>query len=97
MDFYRSMAVLIDKPALALVPAGFLLLMFATSRNRLALAAGIIWALYCLYEYAMKYRILCTGECNIRIDLFVIYPALTLVLFAGFAAGLHSMWRRSGA
>ena len=91
------MALFIDKPAWALMPAGLLLVMFATSRNRLSLAAGITWALYCLYEYGMKYRILCTGECNIRIDLFVIYPALVLALFAGLAAGLYSIWRRSGA
>ena len=97
MDFFRSMAVLIDKPAMALLPAGLLLLLFATSRNRLTLAAGALWVLYCLYEYAMKYRILCSGECNIRIDLFVVYPALVLALLAGLAAGLHSMWRRSRA
>lgn len=97
MDFFRSMAVLIDKPALALLPAGLLLLLFAASRNRLALAAGALWVLYCLYEYAMKYRVLCSGECNIRIDLFVVYPALLLALLAGLVSSLHSIWKRSGA
>jgi hypothetical protein len=97
MDFFGSMAVLIDRPALALLPAVLLLILFAISKNRLALAAGSLWGLYCLYEYAMKYRVLCSGECNIRIDLFVIYPTLVLALLVGIASGLHSIWRHHDA
>ncbi len=97
MGFFGSMAVLIDNPALALLPAGLLFVLGATSRSQLALAAGALWGLYCLYEFAMKYRLLCSGECNIRIDLFVVYPALALALLAGLASCLHSIWRRSAA
>lgn len=97
MDFFGSMAVLIDKPALALLPAGLLFVLFATSRNPLTLAAGALWGLYCLYEFAMKYRVLCSGECNIRIDLFVVYPALALALLADIASGLHFIWKRCAA
>ena len=42
-------------------------------------AVGAIWALYALYETGMQQRWLCTGECNIRIDLLLIYPALLLL------------------
>jgi len=97
MDFFGLMGVLIDKPWLALIPAGLLLLLFTASRNRLALAAAGIWVLYCLYEYGMTYRLLCSGECNIRIDLLVFYPSLVLVALAGLVAALHSMWKRGGA
>jgi len=31
----------------------------------------------------MKVRILCSGECNIRVDLLLIYPILILVSLAG--------------
>jgi hypothetical protein len=27
----------------------------------------------------MKWRILCSGECNIRVDLLLIYPALVVL------------------
>jgi len=40
---------------------------------------GAIWGLYALYETGMQQRWLCTGECNIRIDLLLIYPALLLL------------------
>ena len=37
----------------------------------------------------MKQRWLCTGECNIRIDLLIIYP----VLLVGLVAALVSLLR----
>ena len=37
---------------------------------------GVLWALYAVYEYLMYTRVLCTGECNIRVDLMLIYPGL---------------------
>jgi len=37
---------------------------------------GLLWVAYSIYEYLMYVRILCTGECNIRVDLLVIYPLL---------------------
>jgi hypothetical protein len=74
--------LLISSPPLALVPAaGFLLAWYAT-RVRLTLSAGLCWLLYAGYEQMMKWRILCSGECNIRIDLLGIYPLL-LLLSAG--------------
>jgi hypothetical protein len=36
--------------------------------------------LYALYEFGMKRRCLCSGECNIRIDLLVLYPVLLISL-----------------
>jgi hypothetical protein len=44
--------------------------------------AGALWLLYALYELGMKRRWLCSGECNIRVDLLLIYPALLLGLVA---------------
>lgn len=71
--------LLISSPLLALVPAvGFLLAWYAR-RVRLTLSAGLCWSLYAGYEQMMKWRILCSGECNIRIDLLGIYPLLMLL------------------
>ena len=51
-------------------------------RNKWFLIAGALWLLYAFYEYMMYLRIWCTGECNIRIDLLVIYPLLLIVSVA---------------
>jgi hypothetical protein len=37
------------------------------------------WLLYTAYEAMMYHRILCTGECNIRVDLLLIFPFLFLI------------------
>jgi hypothetical protein len=80
------MALLIAHPWVAgLVAAAFAGVWLWRSRRASALAAAA-WALYCAYEYLMYARILCTGECNIRVDLLLIYPALAaLTLFGVFA------------
>jgi len=51
--------------------------------SRVAMGAGGIWLLYAVYEFGMKQRWLCSGECDIRIDLLAIYPVLLVVLVAG--------------
>lgn len=45
--------------------------------------AAVFWTVYAVYEYLMYIRILCTGECNIRVDLLRIYPLLILASVAG--------------
>jgi hypothetical protein len=44
--------------------------------------------LYAAYETGMQQRWLCTGECNIRVDLLLIYPIL-LLASAGAAWSLR--------
>ncbi len=70
------MGVLIIAPWLALLPALLLAVVGRRRRRRLALWTAAAWALYVPYELGMKYRILCSGECNIRVDLLFIYPLL---------------------
>ena len=50
--------------------------MFFKLRTKLSMLTGILWILYSIYEYLMYIRVLCTGECNIRVDLLLIYPLL---------------------
>lgn len=88
MDFLRIMAVLIEYPFLALAPAVLFLHLFSVSKAKVVLVTGISWLAYLPYEYGMKLRLLCTGECNIRVDLLLIYPllvVLTLVSLVVFA------------
>lgn len=82
MDFLRVMAVLIGYPALALVPTVLFLYLYSASKSRLVLITGMLWLAYLPYEYGMTLRLLCSGECNIRVDLLVIYPLLVALSVA---------------
>ena len=73
------LAGFIQWPLAALVPAGLFGMLFWRRRKPLIAVAAAAWALYALYESLMKARVLCTGECNIRVDLLLIIPALYLV------------------
>ena len=72
----------IAQPMLASIPAGFMAALYWISRRRVVLVAAGSWFCYLPYEWGMKLRILCSGECNIRVDLLIIYPALLLVSLA---------------
>jgi hypothetical protein len=55
---------------------------FRLPRNAALAVAGSLWLLYASYEYLIYIRALCSGECNIRVDLLVIYPVLLNVTLA---------------
>jgi hypothetical protein len=72
----------IEQPWMALIPAGLLTALYCSSRQRVVLVAAASWFCYLPYEWGMKQRILCSGECNIRVDLLLIYPVLLLISLA---------------
>jgi hypothetical protein len=78
-------------PWLALLPSVGFAVLASRRRHVASWIAAAAWLLYAAYETAMARRILCSGECNIRIDLLVLYPALLLV---SLVAGL--LGRRGG-
>jgi hypothetical protein len=80
--FLSAMAIFIKYPYLAALIGVILLWLGLRTRHRTPVGVGVVWLLYALYETAMQQRWLCTGECNIRIDLLVIYPALLIGLVA---------------
>jgi hypothetical protein len=86
-----ALATFIAFPWAALVCAAFLTVLWWWSRSKVAVAAAIVWVAYAGYEYLMFSRVLCTGECNIRVDLLLIYP---LLLLGSVAAIIHSIWAR---
>src|SRR4051812_9248459 len=93
---FHFMAILIEYPILAAGIGIVLLGLGRRTARRLAVGAGVMWLLYALYEFGMKQRWLCSGECNIRIDLLVIYPVLLVALLAGSVSlvGAFSRSRR---
>jgi formate hydrogenlyase subunit 3/multisubunit Na+/H+ antiporter MnhD subunit len=77
-----AMAIFIEYPFLAAAIGAFLLGFGRRTHRRTAVGVGVVWLLYALYETGMQQRWLCGGECNIRIDLLVIYPALLIGVMA---------------
>jgi hypothetical protein len=86
------MSILIEHPWVAGVIACGFLLLWRARRHRFIAMTALVWAAYLVYEHLMRWRILCTGECNIRVDLLLIYPVLGLV---SLAAILYGLKRRS--
>jgi hypothetical protein len=86
------MSIIIEYPILAAAIGAALVALGWRGRSRVAVGAGALWLLYALYELGMKRRWLCSGECNIRVDLLLIYPALLLGLVA---AGLSLLRGRA--
>jgi hypothetical protein len=80
--FLSAMAILVQYPYLAAVIGVLVLALGLRTRHRTPAGVGVVWLLYALYETAMQQRWLCSGECNIRIDLLVIFPALLIGLVA---------------
>jgi hypothetical protein len=79
MDIGIILGVFIGWPFLALVPAAFFAALYLRCRRPIILIAMLAWLAYFPYEQAMKLRILCSGECNIRVDLLLFYPLLMFV------------------
>jgi hypothetical protein len=74
-----ALAFFIRWPLAALVPALVFGFLYFRRQLPFSLIAAILWALYAVYESLMKVRVLCSGECNIRIDLLALYPLLAIV------------------
>ena len=73
------MSILIAYPLAALLFVGMFGALWWRSRSPLALISAVLWTKYAAYEYLMHARVLCSGECNIRVDLLLIYPALLVI------------------
>ena len=90
---YAPMAILIEYPWLAALIGAALVGLGKWRRRRIAVLMGGVWLVYAVYETGMKLRWLCSGECNIRIDLLVLYP---LLLVALVVAGVGLVRRLGG-
>jgi hypothetical protein len=79
MKILTTMGMLIIFPFGATIIGALYIWMFFKLKTKSSLVTGTLWILYSIYEYLMYIRILCTGECNIRIDLLLIYPLLIVL------------------
>ncbi len=83
------MGALIHHPWLALLPALAAAGLWRWRRRKAAWIAALAWLVYAGYEAAMHARLLCSGECNIRIDLLFVFPALLVLSFWALIASLR--------
>ncbi len=83
---YGAMAWLIVFPVAAFAIGAVFVLAGRRRGKRLAVVVGAAWAAYGVYESLMYLRVLCGGECNIRVDLLVIYPCLAIASIAALVS-----------
>ena len=93
--FLSMMGIFIVYPWLAAL-IGVALLVLGRG-GRAAAVAGVAWLLYAVYETGMKQRWLCSGECNIRVDLLLVYPLLLIMTVIGVVNPLRTKRRGSSA
>lgn len=76
---------------LALVAAliAFYFLAKAWRQPRIAVfVAVLVWLAYAVYEWQVATGVLCDANCNIRVDLILLWPLLLVAtLFASYAPG----------
>jgi hypothetical protein len=89
MDPSRLLGVFIVWPWLALVPAAAFIVLAWTRRHAVVVVTALAWLAYAAWEAGMKLRLLCSGECNIRVDLLLIYPGLLLLSIASVVVALR--------
>ena len=86
---------MIEPIPIALFFAIAMALGWRNGRRRGFLVLALLWLAYSGYEYLMYKRVLCSGECNIRVDLLLIYPALLgSTLWVAIAAGIRAIRRK---
>src|SRR4051812_27998251 len=86
--------IFIARPWVALLPAVLFAALWWISRSRMAAAAAVAWLLYVGWEYTIKLHWTCSGDCDIRVDLLLLYPALGLLSVLAAAFGIASLVRR---
>ena len=84
------MGIFIQYPWLAALIGLFLVGLGRSRSRQTAMVVGVIWLLYAAYETAMRLRWLCSGECNIRVDLLLIYPLLLAATVVGIVSLLRA-------
>jgi len=82
---FQTFAPFIDWPLAAFIPAAAFGALYFLRRRAGILVAALCWAGYATLETLNKARITCSGECNIRVDLLVIYPLLWIVSIVAVA------------
>ena len=87
----------IQWPLAALIPSAILGVGFFVKRKPLIGITALLWLGYAIYESLMKARVLCSGECNIRVDLLLIIPLLWSLFVWALVSSLRNRRPRGTA
>ena len=82
----RWTTLLIEHPWLSLIPVVLLLGLWAARPSRMSLVAAVLWLAYLGWESAVKEA---SPDANIRVDLLLIYPLLTIATLAAVWIGFR--------
>jgi len=93
MELLQAMASMTEYPFLATFPFLVLTGLYLWTKRRFILVVAICWAFYIPYEYGMKWRLFCSGECNIRVDLLLIYPALAVLSVISVGIAIRAIFK----
>ncbi len=91
MGLFRWMGVFAGYPWLTLIPIMLFFFLGVKGRSRFATGVAIVWLIYGAYELLMYLRVLCSGNCDIRMELLFIYPVLMLVSIAALVIAAPKM------
>ena len=92
MALLQAMASLVEYPLLATFPFLVLTGLYWWTKSRFILIVALCWVCYVPYEYGMKWRLFCSGECNIRVDLLLIYPALAVLSVISIGLAIRALF-----
>ena len=91
---FHLISIFVDDPLLAFVPALLFAVIGKLTRSRLVWCSGGLWGAYALYELSIQHRLLCSGDCDIRVDLIFIAPILAVSSLAAILAPVAAAMRR---
>ena len=91
------LGIMVAFPWIAFAVAGAFGALWLWRHAHSALVAALLWLGYGVYETLMLLRVLCSGDCNIRVDLLVAYPILLVASLIALWSTLRPRGARDGA
>jgi hypothetical protein len=96
MDLLSKLGeIFIPRPWMALIPVAAFAGLYLLSRSRTVLAAALAWLVYVAWELTIKLRWTCSGDCDIRVDLLLLYPVLLALSALAIVRAGVSLVRRT--
>lgn len=77
---------MLEPAVIAAIFAIFFAAIWSRWGGKICMVAATSWAIYAPYEYMIFKRVLCSGECDIRVDLLLFYPILAAISVAALVA-----------
>lgn len=88
VDMPEFLYLLVNYPALIMVPIALFAALALWSRSVTAWVAAVAWNLYLIYELGMKAGEFCSAnDCLKRTPLYVVYPLLALLSLLAIVQG----------